>query len=149
MRRERGRIPLLSPYVPIRQKLCTKKTQYKLGREALIRPPHSVEKILRPRQRCVSDTTQSDHHGWQQPPFRKDVSRRLPLNKPAETYTMSTLNNRILIAIAASAVLALAGPVALTAVSPVAYADDSASSADGAGHSTDGKGDSKGDKGQS
>ena len=34
---------------------------------------------------------------------------------------MSTLNNRILIAIAASALLAMAGPVALTAVSPAAY----------------------------
>ena len=69
---------------------------------------------------------------------------------------MSTFKNRILIAIAASAVLALAGPVALTAVSPAAYADDGSSSADGMGDSADAghdkgdnKGDSKGDKGQS
>ena len=46
---------------------------------------------------------------------------------------MSTLNNRLLIAIAASAILAMAGPVALTAISPAAYANDGASSADGKG----------------
>jgi hypothetical protein len=159
MRRERGRIPLLSPYVPIRQKLCTKKTQYKLGRELLIRRPQSVDKNLRPRQRCVSDTTQSDHHGWQQPPFRKDVSSEASSTQQTSgDLHYATLSNRILIAIAASAVLTMAGPVALTAVSPAAYANDSATSADGAGdsadagHSTDGKGDkgdSKGDKGQS
>ena len=99
------------------------------------------EKFFVPCQRYVSDRPQSDHRRLETTPFRRDVFERGVFNSTnqAETYTMSTLNNRTLIAIAASAVLALAGPVALTAVSPVAYADDSASSADGpgdAGHSS-------------
>ena len=57
---------------------------------------------------------------------------------------MSTFNNRILIGVAASAILAVASPLALTSIAPVAYADDSASSGDN-GNS----GDSVGNPGQS
>jgi hypothetical protein len=70
---------------------------------------------------------------------------------------MSTFNNRVLIGIAASAILAVASPLALIAVAPSAYADDGASGDGGdsadTGHDSgksDSKGDSKGDaKGES